>query len=90
MALSSLIVGPSVVAYRLPALIFGTVTIGLIAWAGYRMFDRRVGIVAALIYTFLPSSVAWARDGFYPSQECCFALLTYWLFYEGDTRQGSD
>jgi 4-amino-4-deoxy-L-arabinose transferase-like glycosyltransferase len=82
MALSSLIVGPSVVAYRLPALIFGTITIGLIAWAGYRMFDRRVGIVAALIYTFLPSSVAWARDGFYPSQECCFALLTYWLFYE--------
>ncbi len=82
LAFSSLILGPSVLAYRLPALIFSTITIGLIGWAGYRMFDRRVGIVAALIYTFLPSSVAWARDGFYPSQECFFALLTYWLFYE--------
>jgi 4-amino-4-deoxy-L-arabinose transferase-like glycosyltransferase len=82
LAFSSLIIGPSVLAYRLPALIFSTITIGLVGWAGYRMFDRRVGIVAALIYTFLPSSIAWARDGFYPSQECFFAVLTYWLFYE--------
>jgi hypothetical protein len=82
LALSSLLLGPSVLAYRLPALIFGTLTIGLIGWVGYRMCDRRTGLVAALIYAFLPSTVAWAQDGFYPSQECFFALLTYWLFYE--------
>jgi 4-amino-4-deoxy-L-arabinose transferase-like glycosyltransferase len=82
LALFSLFLGPSVLAYRLPALIFGTLTIALIGWVGYRMFDRRTGFVAALVYAFLPSSVGWARDGFYPSQECFFALLTYWLFYE--------
>lgn len=82
LALSSLLLGPSVLAYRLPALIFGTLTVALIGWVGYRIFDPRVGLIAALIYAFLPSSIAWARDGFYPSQECFFALLTCWLFYE--------
>jgi 4-amino-4-deoxy-L-arabinose transferase-like glycosyltransferase len=82
LALCSWLMGPSVLAYRLPALIFSTLTIGLVGWLGYRIFDRRIGLVAAMIYAFLPSSVAWARDGFYPSQECFFAVSTYWLFYE--------
>ena len=82
LALSSWLFGPSVLAFRLPALLFGVLTIGLIGWAGYRMADRRTGILAALIYAFLPSAIGWSRDGFYPSQECFFALLTYWLFYE--------
>jgi hypothetical protein len=82
LALVSLLLGPTVSAYRLPALIFGTLTIGLIGWAGNRMFDQRVGLLAALIYGFLSGPIAWARDGFYPAQESFFALLTFWLFYE--------
>lgn len=82
LALFSWLFGPSVSAFRLPALIFGVLTIGLIGWVGYRMADRRTGVLAALIYAFLPSAIAWSRDGFYPSQECFFALLTFWLFYE--------
>jgi Dolichyl-phosphate-mannose-protein mannosyltransferase len=82
MALSSLILGQTVFAYRLPALIFGSLTVGLVGWVGYRIFDWRTALVSALIYAFLPSPIQWARDGFYPSQDCFFAVLTFWFFYE--------
>jgi 4-amino-4-deoxy-L-arabinose transferase-like glycosyltransferase len=82
MALSSLVFGHTVFAYRLPALLFSSLTVGVIGLAGYRIFDWRTGLISALIYAFLPSPIQWARDGFYPSQDCFFAALTFWLFYE--------
>jgi hypothetical protein len=88
LALSSLIFGVTPFAYRLPSLIFGTATIGLIGWVGYRMMGWRVGLVAALIYACLPMPIFWARDGFYPSQMTCFALLTFWFFYEAIRERG--
>jgi Dolichyl-phosphate-mannose-protein mannosyltransferase len=87
MALCAWIFGPSVPWYRLPSLIFGTLTIGLIGWVGYRLFDCRTGLTAAAIWTFLPIPVNWSGDGFYPSQEGFFALATFWLFYEA-VREG--
>jgi hypothetical protein len=82
LALSSWICGPSVLWFRLPALMFGTLTIGLIGLVGYRLFDARTGVIAAAVWTFLPIPINWSVDGFYPSQEAFFALLTFWLFYE--------
>lgn len=82
MAAFSWIGNPSIPWYRLPALIFGTLTIALIAWVGFRMFDWRTGTAAAAIWTFLPIPVNWSVDGFYPSQEAFLALATCWLFYE--------
>lgn len=82
LALSSIIFGHTELAYRLPSLIFGTLTIGLVGWVGYRMMDWRVGLMSALIYAFLPTPIGWARDAFYPSQQAFFSLLTFWLFYE--------
>ena len=82
LALSTVIFGHNAFAYRLPSLLFGTATIGLIGYVGYRMMGLRAGLLAALIYAFLPAPILWARDGFYPSQECFFFLLTSWLFYE--------
>jgi uncharacterized membrane protein len=81
-ALSSLLFGPSLFAYRLPPLVFGTFTIGLIGWVGKRIMDWRVGLLAATVYAFLPTPILWSRDCFYPAQESFFALLTVWLFYE--------
>jgi len=81
-ALSSLLFGPSLFAYRLPPLVFGSLTTGLIGWVGQRMMDWRVGLLAAIIYAFLPTPILWSRDCFYPAQESFFALLTVWLFYE--------
>ena len=46
------------------------------------MFDWRVGLLAALIWAFLPIPINWSQDGFYLSQEAFFALTTFWLFYE--------
>jgi len=81
-ALSMAIFGHSVFAYRLPALLFSSATIALIGYVGYRMMGWRVGILAATIWALLPIPIGWARDGFYPSQECFFALGTFWLFFE--------
>jgi hypothetical protein len=81
-ALSIAIFGEHVLAYRLPALIFSSATIALIGYVGYRMMGWRTGILAATIWALLPIPIGWARDGFYPSQECFFSLATFWLFYE--------
>ena len=81
-ALSMAIFGHNVFAYRLPALIFSGATIALIGYVGHRMMGWRTGILAATIWALLPIPIGWARDGFYPSQECFFALGTFWLFFE--------
>ncbi len=88
LAFFGLIFGPNTMAYRMPALIFGTLAIGLVGWAGYRMMSWRVGLVAAFIFTFLPSTVLWSRDAFYCSQESFLQLLTIWLFYEAIRDHG--
>jgi hypothetical protein len=82
MAFFHWLLGRSLPWYRLPSLVFGTLTISLIGWVGYRMFDWRVGLTAALIWAFLPIPVNWSADGFYPSQEIFLALSSVWLFYE--------
>ena len=82
LAASSIFFGNTEFAYHFPALIFGTLTIALIGWVGCRMFDWRVGLVSSIIYAFYPPAIAWARNGFYPSQEQFLSLVTFWTFYE--------
>jgi len=82
LAVSSAVFGNTEFAYHLPALIFSTLTIALIGWVGCRMFDWRVGLTAAFIYACFPPGIAWARNGFYPSQEQFLSLITFWTFYE--------
>ena len=80
-ALSIALFGLSDFSVRLPSLLFGTATIILIAYVGRRMFDERVGFFAALIYVFLPGSIIWAQNAFYPQQCQLAALATSYLFY---------
>jgi hypothetical protein len=82
LAASSFFFGGTEFAYHLPALIFGTLTIGLIGLVGCRMFDWRVGLVAAMVFACYPPAISWARNGFYPSQEQFLSLITFWTFYE--------
>ena len=84
------LLGPSTLAYRLPALLFGSAMIGLVGFVGKRMFDWRIGLMAALIWALLPIPINWSRDGFYLSQESFFALTTFWLFYEAVRERGLD
>ena len=81
-AASRALFGTNEAAFRFPSLFFGILTIGLIAWVGYRLVDWRVGLVAAVIYAFFPCAVWWSRNAFYPMQEQFLALLTMWCFYE--------
>ncbi len=82
LAASSVFLGNTEFAYHFPALIFSTLTIALIGWVGLRVFDWRVGLTAAFIYACYPPGIAWARNGFYPSQEQFLSLVTFWTFYE--------
>ena len=80
-ALSVLLFGLSDYALRLPAAVFGILTILLIYFVGQQVFDRRVGLLAAAVYTFCPQAVIWAQYLWHPQQTQFFALLTSYLFY---------
>ncbi len=81
-ALSVLLFGMSDFALRLPAALFGILTIPLLYVVGQQIFDRRVGLLAAAIYTFCPQALIWARYLWHPQQTQFFALLTSFLFYQ--------
>jgi hypothetical protein len=82
LALSGWIFGYSEWSERLPACIFGTLSIGIIAVMGRRLFNWRVGLFAAFVYACMPLDIRWAQNAFYPSQCQFMTMLTIWLFYE--------
>jgi hypothetical protein len=83
MAVMRLLFGDSEWSMRLPALIMGTLCIGIVALMGRRLFNWRTGLIAALIYACLPMNIRWAQNCFHPQQCQFMAMLTFWFFYEG-------
>lgn len=81
-ALSVLLFGMSDFTLRLPAALFGILTIPLIYVVGRQVFDRRVGLLAAAVYTFCPQALIWAQYLWHPQQTQFLALLTSLLFYQ--------
>jgi hypothetical protein len=79
--LSAALLGFNDFALRLPAALFGIMTIALIYVVGRQVFDSRVGLMAAAIYTFCPQALVWAKYLWHPQQTQFFALLTSYLFY---------
>jgi hypothetical protein len=82
LALSGWIFGYSEWSERLPACVFGTLSIGIIALMGRRLFNWRVGLFAAFVYACMPLDIRWAQNAYYPSQCQFMSILTIWLFYE--------
>jgi len=82
LALSGWIFGFSEWSERLPACVMGTLSIGIIALIGRRLFNWRVGLFAAFIYACMPLNIRWAQNAFYLSQCQFMSILTIWLFYE--------
>jgi 4-amino-4-deoxy-L-arabinose transferase-like glycosyltransferase len=82
LALSAWIFGYSEWSMRLPACIMGTLSIGIIALMGRRLFNWRTGLFAALVYACMPLDIRWAQNAFYLTQCQLMALLTIWFFYE--------
>jgi hypothetical protein len=85
--LTALFTDDPIYILRLPAVIFGTLIIGVIYLAGRRMFQSRaVGWLAAVFYTVSPVCIAMTNFGRYFEQTQFFALLTvyfYWLTVRG-------
>jgi 4-amino-4-deoxy-L-arabinose transferase-like glycosyltransferase len=66
---------------RVPSLLFGTAVAGLLGLFGSRWFDRRTGLLAALIYAGLSWNIHWSRHCFH-LQQCQFsALLCFYTYY---------
>lgn len=82
LAISGWLFGYSEWSMRLPSCLFGTLSIGLVALIGRRLFDWRTGLAAALVYACFPTDIRWAQNAFYPQQCQFFTLLTIWFFYE--------
>jgi hypothetical protein len=65
-ALSALLFGLNDFAFRLPAAVFGIMTIPLIYLVGSRVFHQQVGLLAAAIYTLCPQALIWAQYLWHP------------------------
>jgi hypothetical protein len=66
---------------RVPSLIFGTLLTGFIGVFGSRWFDRRTGLLAALVYACLSWNIHWARHCFHLQQAQLIAFLSFYAFY---------
>lgn len=82
LALFGFLFGYSEWSMRLPACLFGTLTIGALGLMGRRLFDWRTGFFVAFVYACLPLNIRWAQNAFYPSQCQLMSTLTFWFFYE--------
>jgi hypothetical protein len=82
MAAVALVSDDPVYVVRVPAVVWGTLTVGLIYLVGRRLFATPVGLVAAAVYAFSPVCVEMAGFGRYYSQLQFFALLTVYLYWQ--------
>ena len=57
------LLGPSTFAIRLPGAIGGVATVAMVYFIGRRLFDRRVGLIAAAILAVLPWHLQLSRWG---------------------------
>ena len=81
LAASVSILGYSDIGLRIPALLFGTATCGVIIYCGSKWFNRITGLIAGLLYAVSPWAIYWAQNCFHPSQIQFFNLLTLIAFY---------
>jgi 4-amino-4-deoxy-L-arabinose transferase-like glycosyltransferase len=80
-ALASLVFDDARYVMRFPPVCWSTLTIVLIYLVGRRMFTRRVGLVAAAIYTLAPAVIATSNFGRYLEQLQFLTLLTVYFFW---------
>ncbi|MCS6860105.1 MAG: glycosyltransferase family 39 protein [Abditibacteriales bacterium] len=80
-AASFALLGRDELAARLPSVLFGTLMILLIYRVGREMFDERVGLFAAFLYTFSPWAIVFAQLARYPQQLQLLTLLAVWNLF---------
>lgn len=75
-AASVLVFGENELGVRFPSVLFAVGTTILLLRFGTQLFDRRIAVLAALLFAILPWATYWGSNAFYPSQAQFFALLT--------------
>lgn len=63
---------------RLPSVFFGLLTIITVFWLGRRLWDWRVGWLAALALALIPETIKWDSSARFYAQLVFFTLLTLW------------
>lgn len=73
--------GLNELALRFPSVIFGILTIWIIYFFGKEIFDRKTGLVAALLATFLKIEILWSRQARpYQILQFLYLLGAYFLY----------
>ncbi len=67
--------------------VFGLATVVLIYWLGREFFEKRVGILAALLVTISPKMIEISRFSWNPNPVPFFALLTVSFLYLAVKKQ---
>ena len=80
-AIAMKILGPTVLAARLPSLLFTFATIALVGWFARRIYGRGAGITAAIATAATPFTLAYARIVIFDSALTFFVVLPLVSFY---------
>ena len=79
-SLSVSLLGQNIFSLRIPSLIFGILTIGLLFFFGKLIGGYRVGLLSSAVYSVLPPAIGMSVFARYPSQLTFFSLLSAYLF----------
>lgn len=74
------LLGQNAYGHRFTDVCFGALTILLLYAVGRMCHSRRAGLLAAAVYTFLPSTIGMTAYSRYPCQQQFFVLITSALF----------
>lgn len=83
------VVGRSEVEVRAFALVWGVVAIPLVFWAAKTMYDRRVGLISAVLLALSPFYIWYSQEARMYTMMLVFALITLtslWKALNGDGR----
>ena len=81
MAFFMLIFNNDIFGARLVSVVFGTLTIILAYYFGKELFDKKTGLLFAILITFSVWEIAWSRQARAYAQLQFFYLLSLLLFY---------
>jgi len=81
-AISARIFGLNEFAIRFPSVIFGALTVLAVYLLGKELFSENVGLVAAILTTFLKIEILWSRQARPYQALQFFYLLSAWFVYK--------
>lgn len=83
--------GESAFSLRFPSLIFSTLSIPLIFLLARELFDKKVGLISALLLSVSPYSINYAQDAKMYSLFWALGILSFLFFYRfGKERRKKD